>query len=859
MTSPRKTKRRRSIRFSLYSLLIIPMISLVTLWAFAAQSTAAEAIHQRNIDTTNKIYGNAVQPMLLTLAQERQESVVWLSGGGTLPRTPMDAVRKKMDATIVAMNAAAKSGKFQDTLSAELKRRLADLIGKLNRISAVRGDVDSGSMTKLAAFNAYNDILDTHFRFIYLLVGDSKDQQAYQLTNVSRAMELAGREAALVGGVLVAGGRMTADERAAISKLVFERRYLESSAMSEFNRANGDPFRQVLAGTPTTSFNSVEDHIVATNTGKRLKLTPQAWQASVGTYLQQMNGALLKSRTVLSADSKNRSDATMLRLILVGGVGLVAILLTAILMLRFGRRISRDLLGLQGAARDLADQRLPGVVTRLKRGDDVDVVAEAPPLEVGKTAEVANVAAAFSTVQRTAIEAAVGQAELRKAVNGVFQNLARRNQSLLHRQLAMLDTLERKASDPDDLSDLFAIDHLTTRMRRHAEGLIILSGSTPGRGWRHPVGVLDVLRGSIGEIEDYARVEVVSTAEEGIVGAAVADVVHLLAELLENAVTFSPPNTAVEVDAGLVGRGFVVEIQDRGLGMNAEKLAGINRQLAQEPEFDLAGGEQLGLFVVGTLAHRHGINVTLQPNGYGGVTAIALLPHSLVVSPDKIGVAEQAPEHSGEYRAEHSGEHRVHQTGEYPAQSPAYATGAHSTGAHSTGAHSTGAHSMPTPPPPGQHGPAQHDPFKPPLNDPLSAPLQATAYDPLSASAHDPLSAPVPPASSAPAPPAPQSPQSTPYADASYGDAGTHAGTSGAAASAGTHAGMPRRVRRANLAPQLRDTGPQSAPDEEQQPAERQARSPERARSVMSSMQSGWRRGRASTPPPAPGSDEGER
>jgi len=816
MTSPTKSKRRRSIRFSLYSLLIIPMISLVALWAFAAQSTAAEAIHQRNIDTTNKIYGNAVQPMLLTLAQERQESVVWLSGGGQLPRTQMDAVRTKMDATIVAMNAAARSGKFQGTLTGEMKRRLAALIDKLNRISSVRAQVDSASLTKLAAFNAYNDILDTHFRFIYLLVGESKDMQAYQLTNVSRAMELGGREAALVGGVLVAGGRMTADERAAISKLVFERRYLESSAMSEFNSANGDPFRQVLASAPTKSFNTVEDHIVATNAGKRLKLTPAAWQTAVGTYLQQMNGALLKSRTVLSAHSKKTSDATMLRLILVGGVGLIAILATAILMLRFGRRISRDLLGLQGAARDLADQRLPGVVSRLKRGHDVDVAAEAPPLEVGKTAEVSNVAAAFSTVQRTAIEAAVGQAELRKAVNGVFQNLARRNQSLLHRQLAMLDTLERKASDPDDLADLFAIDHLTTRMRRHAEGLIILSGATPGRGWRHPVGILDVLRGSIGEIEDYARVEVVSTAEEGIVGAAVADVVHLLAELLENAVTFSPPNTTVEVDAGLVGRGFVVEIQDRGLGMNGEKLAGINRQLSEEPEFDLAGGEQLGLFVVGTLAHRHGVNVTLQPNGYGGVTAIALLPHSLVVSPDRIGIAEQPPEnsgkhsgehrveHPGDYTPEHSGEHRAIRPADYQAdhpEPPAYAAPAHA------------AHAMPAQQPPAEY---------------------------------DPLTAPLPPASSVPPPPATQAPPSTQYADASYGDAGTHAG-------------MPRRVRRASLAPQLRDTAPTPPQDEGQRPAERQARSPERARSVMSSMQSGWRRGRASTPPPAPRSDEGER
>ncbi|RFU37218.1 HAMP domain-containing protein, partial [Actinomadura logoneensis] len=632
-----KSSRRRSIKFSLYSMLVIPLVSLVVLWAFAAQSVASQAIDQRNIDTANKIYGNAVQPMLITLAQERQESVVWLAARRKQPRRAMDAVRQRMDGTIVQMNKAARSGAFQDTLTPLMKQRLAVLIDKLNRINTVRGQVDSGAFNKLAAFDAYNDILDAHFRFIYLLVAENGYQQAYHLTGMSRAMELSGREAALVGGVLVGGGRMSADERTAIAQLVFERRYLERTSLSEFNEANGAPYKEALGSPEMKNFTAVEDRVLAVPTSARLKMNPVTWQTAVGGYMQQMDGALGKSRVTLAADAKRTSDDTLLRLALIGGIGLAALLLTALLMLRFGRRIVRELRALQSAAHDLADQRLPDVVTRLKRGDEVDVAVEAPPLTVGRSAEVESVAEAFSTVQRTAIEAAVGQADLRKAVSGVFQSLARRNQSLLHRQLSMLDTLERKAADPDDLADLFAIDHLTTRMRRHAEGLIILSGAAPGRGWRHPVGILDVLRGAIGEIEDYARVEVVSTAEEGIDGAAVADVIHLLAELMENAVTFSPPNTPVEVDAGMVGRGFVVEIQDRGLGVSPDKLARLNERLRSEPEFELFGGEQLGLLVVGTLAHRHGIKVVLEPNSYGGLKTIVLLPHSIVVSADRIG------------------------------------------------------------------------------------------------------------------------------------------------------------------------------------------------------------------------------
>ena len=785
-----RSSRRRSIRFSLYGLLIIPMVSLVTLWGFAAQSTASDAVHQRNIDTANQIYGNAVQPMLITLAQERQESVIWLSGGGRLPRASMDAVRKKMDGTIVQMNNAARSDKFRNTLTGPMKSRLSALMDKLNRIGAVRRQVDSGTMTKLTAFNAYNDIIDTHFRFIYLLVADNGYQQAYHLTGMSRVIELAGREAALMGGVVVGGGRMTADERTAVTKLVFERRYLETSSLSEFTPANGAPFQQALSSPAAKNFTQVEDRILATRPGSRLRISPTTWQTSAGAFIQEVDGALGKSRVVLAGDAKKTSDETLLRLALVGGVGLIAVFLTAFLMLRFGRRISRDLLGLQDAAHALADERLPGVVSRLKRGDEVDVAVEAPPLAVGRTAEVFNVAAAFSTVQRTAIEAAVGQAELREAVNKVFQNLARRNQSLLHRQLSMLDTLERKASDPAALADLFAIDHLTTRMRRHAEGLIILSGAAPGRGWRHPVGILDVLRGAIGEIEDYARVEVVSTAEEGIVGSTVADVIHLLAELIENAATLSPPNTPVEVDAGLVGQGLVVEIQDRGLGMSADKLAAINQQLSREPEFDLSNGEQLGLFVVGNLAHRHGIKVVLEPNAYGGVKTIVLLPHSIVVSADRVGRADDAGS----------------------ANAPAW-----------------------TAPPVGSDPP-----------DGIGHDVQEQAMGSLgrhrlgiteSPAEDDPLGKP---------PPSPAAPAPTPAAF-----------TTG-----GTHAGMPRRVRRASLAPQLRDTAPPD-PDEEKRPSGRSERSPERARSVMASMQGGWRRGRAESPPSPPpagwNDDKGER
>jgi hypothetical protein len=229
-------------------------------------------------------------------------------------------------------------------------------------------------------------------------------------------------------------------------------------------------------------------------------------------------------------------------------------------------------------------------VTRLAAGQDVDVSAEAPELPASSD-EIGQVRQAFAAVQQTAVEAAVGQARLRQGISDIFRNLARRSQSLLHRQLALLDAMERRAREPEELEDLFRIDHLTTRMRRHAESLIILSGDAPARAWRRPVPFVDVLRAAVAEVEDYTRIKVTATTRAGLAGPAVGDVIHMIAELAENAAIFSPPNTPVLIGGDVVGRGFAIEIEDRGLGMSEEQRAEINERLANPPPFDLSGSE----------------------------------------------------------------------------------------------------------------------------------------------------------------------------------------------------------------------------------------------------------------------------
>jgi hypothetical protein len=268
------------------------------------------------------------------------------------------------------------------------------------------------------------------------------------------------------------------------------------------------------------------------------------------------------------------------------------------------------------------------------------VAAEAPPLPYGGD-EIGQVGHAFNALQRTTVIAAVAEADLRRGVNEVFLNIARRSQTLLHRQLSILDTMERRADDPVELADLFRIDHLATRMRRHAEDLVILAGAAPGRGWRLPVPLVDVLRGGVSEVEDYARVIVRPVPDIAVTGRAVGDIIHLLAELIENATAFSPPSTKVTVGAEPVTHGLAVEIDDRGIGISADVLQELNERLATPPDFtqlaehgggagEAGGGAQLGLFVVARLAARHGVQVALQHSAYGGTTAVVLVPDTLL-------------------------------------------------------------------------------------------------------------------------------------------------------------------------------------------------------------------------------------
>jgi signal transduction histidine kinase len=308
------------------------------------------------------------------------------------------------------------------------------------------------------------------------------------------------------------------------------------------------------------------------------------------------------------------------------GAGLVVVLVALLLTWAFTRRVTRELAGLAAGAGQLAAQQQPG----------------SAPWTGASSAEVEAVAAALLGMQRTASAAAAAEAGVRNGLRQILASLGKRNQSLLHRQLRIIDTLEQQAESPSALGELFALDHLTTRMRRHAESLSIISGAAPARSWSGPVPVIDVIRSAVSEIEDYQRVTTATDATETVIAAAVTDLIHLLAELVENATLFSPSSTRVEVRAERVANGFAIEVEDRGLGMEPGQLTAINAQLADPPDFDVADADRLGLFVTGRLAAKHAIQVSLAPSAYRGIKAIVLLPEAIVTTPPDSGAGDPA-------------------------------------------------------------------------------------------------------------------------------------------------------------------------------------------------------------------------
>ena len=444
-----------------------------------------------------------------------------------------------------------------------------------------------------------------------------------------------------------------------IAKLTAAEKQIKADATRMVAEAKAkDPDYVPPPANPTTMVARIAS-LPSTDTSARAGLaqdgiTAQNWWAVTTLKFNAYDKIETDLANTAVNEASDIADAAKRDAIIAGAAVVVALLLAFILAGAVARQMSRSMRQLRNAAFGIAEQRLPMLVDQLSRTDPGRVDTRVQAIPITTTDEIGEVARAFDQVHREAVRLAAEQALLRGNINAIFTNLSRRNQSLIEGQLTLITDLENNEADPDQLENLFKLDHLATRMRRNGENLLVLAGEEPGRRWDQPVPLVDVLRAASSEVEQYERIELSGVPEAEIHGRAVTDLVHLLAELLENATTFSSPQTKVRVTATRLPDGRVmIEIHDKGIGLTAEDFADINHKLANPPTVDAAISQRMGLFVVGRLSDRHGIRVQLRPSGeQAGTTSLVMLPDAIThggggeqhVDRDEFTVSQIIPE-----------------------------------------------------------------------------------------------------------------------------------------------------------------------------------------------------------------------
>ncbi|MBT2544114.1 nitrate- and nitrite sensing domain-containing protein [Streptomyces sp. ISL-44] len=793
---PRLRLRPATVRAKIVSLLMVPVVSLLALWAFATVSTAQDIARLSRVQQVDTEIRTPVAAAVTELQAERRAAVRLLADPAADPAA-LDQQARRTDAAVRRLrlgerNTVADSGDY----GSDIVVRLGAFVVDAEALESARKDITGRRATPEAAYEIYTRVVDSALAVGGALTGGEDAElgpASRVLLEFARAGELLSREDAL----LAVPGPRSAETLRQLTGTIETRRALTAAAARDLPPAQQSAWQSVAKSAAYADLTAAEDRALAAGAAKEVRGVPAGWEAAhtgIGASMREIEGAA-------HAAAADRADPFAEGALSPAGaavlLGLAAVAASLVISVRIGRALVVELVSLRNTALEIAHRKLPYAMERLRAGraDEIDVAGETP---AGPPAddEITQVGEALATVHRAALSAAVERAELASGVSGVFVNLARRSQVLVHKQLTLLDSMERRADDPNELGDLFRLDHLTTRMRRHAESLIILSGAAPGRAWRMPVPLTNVVRAAVSEIEDYPRVEVRQLAEAAVVGGAVADLTHLLAELIENAAQFSPPHTKVRVSGEPVGAGYVLEIEDRGLGMGRETLSDANRRIEQSEALDLFDSDRLGLFVVSRLSSRHGVKVHLRTSPYGGTTAVVLLPNSMLQGAITAGTPGPEPRAGATAGARAATSVPVPVPAPVPASEPA-----------------PEAEQLPAMTVVREDARGLRDPDPTPAREePRPAPVAALR---------------------------PRAP----------GGAVTR--TQVAAAPAASVTELPRRVRQASLVPQLRETHAPKAPAGARLAEEPPGRSPEQARDRMAAYRAGWVRGAEENSPHA--------
>ncbi|MEU7782992.1 nitrate- and nitrite sensing domain-containing protein [Amycolatopsis sp. NPDC049159] len=622
---------------------LIPSVALLLVGVALAGYLIYDAVTARDYTTRIRNSEAPAIPFFAALQQERQATLSLLAGQGN-QRAVLAAVRPKVDSTAAKEieNLRDNFADYDDT-PPSVQKNIATFFGVFQQLPQTRQAVDSGQIQISQAFAFYNKMLDQFTDGVAGLAQKARGAQnafdrltAIPLFTAADAMQ---RSDALAAAGLAAGGLTNDDFRAYVGQVGAYHAQLDASAPKMIPEVKAK-YDQLLASQPWQTVTQVETAFLRGDLTK-LPVAQDQWRTAARQVGDALMGIFVAQSSNASQAAIEDADSTFTESLIAGVIAVLFAVFVVFVAVRLSNRLIGRLHRLREDTLDAAEVRLPELVARVQAGEPVDLEEGGHFLDHG-TDEIGQVADAFNKAQQTAIAAAIDEAKIKEGTKAVFLNIAHRSQVIVHRQLKVLDQAERKQEDPEQLDTLFQLDHLSTRARRNAENLIILGGGQPGRQWRNPVGLAELVRGASAETEDFARVKTAALPQIAIRGPVVGDLVHLLAELIDNATSFSPPQSRVEIRGNVVGKGVVIEVEDQGLGLEPDQTEEINTMLASPPDFGimaLSDEPRLGLFVVARLAARHGIQVHLRESAYGGTRAIVLVRTDLLAP-----LAESEPE-----------------------------------------------------------------------------------------------------------------------------------------------------------------------------------------------------------------------
>jgi signal transduction histidine kinase len=589
--------------------------------------------------------GEQVTVLVQDLQNERDETLGYLVDGNIQPLTQLYGVTDGAVARVQGL-AAGVGGSFPANIQTSVAAVLSQISGKgLNTVRETAKGQGTDALGVIADYaTPIGDMITLNDEIAQGTSDSSLANDVRTLNSLSLAKELASQQRALLFFTLkeqfwdsavqqaltVAQSQEFTDEaafestatpaeRSTFASTVNGSGVNEAEVIEDFFFIDGGDQQQLNAGT-----------INPTTIGFTLGRAPAVWYQAMSQKLNEMQTVEQQIAGNIVARAQSLQQGAKQSALITAIITAVILLLVMIATLAVARSLVRPLRRLRAGALDIAAVQLPERVRQLSEAADPAASLEVAPIDVVSADEIGQVARAFDQVHAEAVRLAGNEAMLRTSFNAMFVNLSRRSQSLIERLARMIDSLEQNEDDPDRLSNLFSMDHLVTRMRRNSENLLLLAGHEGARKWSGPVLLTDVARAATSEIEQYSRVTLNVQPGVAISGQAVSDIVHLLAEVIENATTFSPKDTQVYVSAQeLTSGGVLIEVSDSGVGLPDAMLAEMNWRLDNPPVIDVSVSRHMGLFAVARLAERHGVRVRLRARTPQGLTALVWLPDSV--------------------------------------------------------------------------------------------------------------------------------------------------------------------------------------------------------------------------------------